>query len=105
MCALPVASKASVRLHPLAEQEALAAYRWYAERNALVADIFVIELDAAMDLIAESPRRWPRIGRRYRRFVLGRFPFNVVYMLRRECVEVIALAHHRRRPGYWVGRS
>jgi plasmid stabilization system protein ParE len=100
-----VASKVLVRLHPLAEQEALAAFRWYEERNALVARILVIEFEAAMDHIAESPGRWPRISGRYRRFVLGRFPFSIVYMLRDGCVEVIALAHHRRRPGYWIGRT
>jgi plasmid stabilization system protein ParE len=99
-----VASKPAVRLHPLAEEEVLAAFRWYEERNALVARILAIEVEAAMDLIRESPGRWPRISGRYRRFVLGRFPFSVVYMLRGGCVEVIALAHHRRRPGYWVGR-
>lgn len=100
-----MANEPPVRLHPLAEQEALAAFRWYEERNALVARIFVIELEAAIDHIAESPRRWPRLGARYRRFVLGRFPFSIVYMLRGECVEVVAIAHHRRRPGYWLGRS
>lgn len=100
-----MASKVPVRFHPLAEQEALAAFRWYEERNALVAKILVIELEAAMDLIAESPGRWPRISGRYRRFVVGRFPFSIVYMLRDGYVEVIALAHHRRRPGYWVGRT
>ena len=50
-----MASKIPVRLHPLAEQEALAAFRWYEERNALVAKILLIEFEAAMDLIAESP--------------------------------------------------
>jgi len=94
-----VASKIPVRLHPLAEQEALAAFRWYEERNALVARILLIEFEAAMGLIAESPNRWPRIGGRYRRFVLGRFPFSIVYMLRDECVEVLALGASRREIG------
>jgi len=100
-----VASKPTVRLHPLAEQELHAALRWYEERNELVAQILVIEFEAALDLITESPARWPRISRRCRRFVLGRFPFSIVYMLRGGCIEVIALAHHRRRPGYWGART
>jgi plasmid stabilization system protein ParE len=100
-----VASKPSVKLHPLAEQELLTALRWYEERNELVAKILVIEFEDALDLIKESPGRWPRISRRCRRLVLGRFPFSIVYMLRGGCIEVIALAHQRRRPGYWVGRS
>jgi plasmid stabilization system protein ParE len=95
-----VASKVPVRLHPLAEHEAVAAFRWYEERNALVARILLIEFEAAMDLIAESPNRWPRIGGRYRRFVLGRFPFSIVYMLRDECVEVLALGASRREIGH-----
>jgi plasmid stabilization system protein ParE len=91
-----------VRLHPRAEAEARAAYRWYAERNELVAEAFYVELDAAISRIAETPHRWPRILGRFRRFLLGRFPFSLIYIEQPDCIEVIAIAHHRRRPRYWL---
>jgi plasmid stabilization system protein ParE len=93
-----------VRLHPLAEDDASAAYSWYLERNPIIAEIFFVELNSAMDRIAQNPRRWPRIGGSYRRYLLGRFPYSVVYQERPQLIEVVAVAHHRRLPGYWARR-
>lgn len=90
-----------LRFHPGAEEEAQQARSWYAERSASAADAFLAELDAAMSAISEAPLRWPRIHGGYRRFPLRNFPFGIVYAVRADCVEVMAVAHDRRRPGYW----
>ena len=103
--ALPVASRLPLRLHPSAAAEARGAYRWYRQRNPLLAEIFLMEVEKAMEWIAAAPHSWPQYRGSYRRFVLGRFPFSVVYQLRDESLEVLAVAHHRRRPGYWQTRE
>jgi toxin ParE1/3/4 len=41
---------------------------------------------------------------RFRRYLLHKFPFSVVYFERSDFIEVIAVAHHRRKPGYWWKR-
>ena len=94
-----------IRLHPLAADEAEVARSWYFERNGDAASEFLAELNAAMTAISEAPGRWPRLDIRYRRFLLRHFPFSVVYLPLADRVEVIAIAHHRRRPGYWRDRS
>ena len=48
-----------------------------------------------------NPRTWPRYGGRARRYVFPRYPFSLVYILRDDDVEIVAVAHGRRRPGYW----
>lgn len=53
--------------------------------------------DPGMRRVAEVPR----IYGTYRRFPLQTFPFSIVYAVRRDFVEVIAVAHYRRKPGYW----
>jgi plasmid stabilization system protein ParE len=95
---------AAVRLHPLAADEAKSAHQWYTDRSIAAAEEFLNELDAAMAAIANTPNRWPRVHDRYRRFLLHKFPFSIVYIQRQDFVEVIAVAHHRRRPGYWKRR-
>jgi plasmid stabilization system protein ParE len=97
-------AKRLIRFHPLAADEADSARLWYFERNPQISQLFLDALDAAVDSIADSPRRWPRVQGKYRRYVLRSFPFSVVYVERSESVEVIAVAHHRRRPGYWRKR-
>lgn len=39
-----------------------------------------------------------------RRFLLPDFPFDLVYLEEHDKIIVLALAHHRRRPGYWKTR-
>jgi len=95
---------AAVRFHPAAAQEAESAYDWYAARNPAAAHGFLEELRHAVAAVAENPRTWPRYGDRARRYVFPRFPFSLVYLLRGDDVEVIAVAHGRRRPGYWQSR-
>jgi plasmid stabilization system protein ParE len=94
----------SIRFHPLAADEAEAARVWYLARNPTVAAAFSRELIAAIEIIAEAPSRWPRLYDRFRRYLLHRFPFSVVYLEQKDGIEVIAVAHHRRKPGYWKQR-
>jgi plasmid stabilization system protein ParE len=90
----------AVRFHPLAQEEAEGAYAWYAERNLAAANLFLDELDTAVARVREAPHRWPRIRQDIRRYVFRKFPFSLVYRVRSYAVEVIAVAHHRRRPEY-----
>jgi plasmid stabilization system protein ParE len=90
--------------HPDAVAEARGAARWYRERNADASGAFLTELERALLRIAEAPERWPAIESGRRRFVLRRFPFSIVYRVQSDQVEVLAVAHGRRRPGYWRDR-
>jgi len=39
-----------------------------------------------------------------RRALLPRFPYAVIFMDLGEHIRVLAVAHAKRRPGYWLGR-
>jgi plasmid stabilization system protein ParE len=94
----------AVRFHPAAAQEVESTYEWYAARDVSAAHGFREELRQAVDVVAESPQTWPRYGRRARRYVFPRYPFSLVYIVRGDVIEVVAVAHGRRRPGYWRSR-
>ncbi|MCE7902468.1 MAG: type II toxin-antitoxin system RelE/ParE family toxin [Gammaproteobacteria bacterium PRO9] len=94
-----------VRFHPAAAEEVENARSWYAERNASVAAAFRAELDRAILAISGNPLRWPRSYDSYRRFPMRAFPFNIIYAARPDFVEVMAVAHYRRKPGYWISRQ
>jgi plasmid stabilization system protein ParE len=93
-----------VEVHPQAVAEARAAEDWYRSRSPLAARAFVRELDAAIEMLSESPDRWPRFAAGTRRFLMHRFPFIVVYRTVDETIEIVAVAHAMRRPGYWLTR-
>lgn len=93
-----------VGLHPEAIAEAAATATWYRERSESAALAFLKEFDRAIDRIAAAPGRWPKYVGGTRRFLMHRFPFSVVYRIEGEAIQVLAVAHARRRPGYWKGR-
>jgi len=90
--------------HPEAVAEARGAASWYRDRNPDAAKAFLTEFERALLRIAEAPKRWPAIESGRRRFVLRRFPFSIVYRVQSGRVEVLAVVHGRRRPGYWRDR-
>ena len=94
----------SVVFHPEALQEAEAATVWYARRSPRAAEEYLHELERAIDEIVSAPGRWPTFDLETRRILLRRFPYQVVYRETSQVIEVIAVAHGRRRPGYWRGR-
>lgn len=96
--------RSALRLHAEARAEVLAAQSWYWERSAGVADAFLLELEHALDEIAESPDTWPSYLHNTRRFVLHRFPYLVVYRRKGQGIQIVAVAHAKRRPGYWIAR-
>lgn len=94
----------AVEFHPLAADEAQAAERRYREQNETASGRFQRELDRAIGRISEQPDVGsPYLGNT-RRVLLRRFPFFVVYRVRGGDLEIVAVAHARRRPGYWRAR-
>jgi plasmid stabilization system protein ParE len=93
-----------IDVHPEAVVEARAAAQWYRERSALAADAFLVELDRAVQRIAENPEMYPNYVRSTRRYLLQRFPFYLVYREIGGKLEIVAIAHGRRKPGYWKKR-
>jgi plasmid stabilization system protein ParE len=94
----------AIEIHSSALAELKSAMLWYMERNEVAAHNFAAEIDRALDLVIEAPGRWPAGERATRKFVLRRFPFAVIYRETEKAVQVIAVAHGHRRPGYWKGR-
>ena len=95
------------RLHFLEEayEELGAAYEWYAQRSHRAAAAFLREVDRGIRLIVESPDLWPHFEGEVRRCVLRAYPYSILYRQAGTAIQVIAVAHDRRRPGYWRRRS
>jgi toxin ParE1/3/4 len=97
-------ARKTVEFHEEAAREYLAAFDWYLERNELVASRLAEQVTNAIELIADAPQRWPHYAHHTRKFVLRRFPFLVVYRELANVIQILAIAHAHRRPGYWKTR-
>lgn len=87
-----------------ARQDLQEAAAWYRERNASVAERFVAEVERTFELIERFPATgaWiPAVPGPARRLPVNGFPYHVVFEEFLDRIEVLAVAHDRRRPGYW----
>jgi plasmid stabilization system protein ParE len=86
----------------------VAAARWYERHRAGLGSDFLAAVDTAVATIAEAPgigSPVPGISDpTIRRLPLRRFPYHVVYLEFPDRLQILAFAHDRRRPAYWVGR-
>ena len=95
----------SVEFHDDAVAEYDAVFDWYLERSPDAALKFDAEMDRALAQIAEAPRRWASAAHLTRRFLLRRFPFVLIYREQPPgSIQVVAVAHTSRKPGYWKQR-
>lgn len=96
----------NLRLHRLAVDEIDREVDRYEAIQVGLGVALEDEIDAALDLIS----RFPEIGAPWKHrtdrrvFVLTRYPFTLPYQILENEVVVLALAHMRKRPGYWLRR-
>jgi plasmid stabilization system protein ParE len=90
-----------VEFDPAAEAEISSALHWYASRSKRAAAGFVREVDRAVTLIASGPELWPEYDSNTRRYSLRKYPYSIIYRQTADIVQIVAVAHHRRKPGYW----
>lgn len=94
-----------ISYHPEAKDEMREAARFYENRREGLGDTFLAAIDAANEQLKAHPHRWPFIHEPYRRILVDRFPYAVVYRIGKSMVRVIAVAHGKRRPLYWLDRT
>lgn len=97
---------AEVRIGEEAEAEYSEALAWYQARSARAANGFESAFADALERIGQSPEQFPACDEEgYRFAMLNRYPYSLIYRSVGVVVQVVAVAHARRRPGYWLGRA
>ena len=97
----------SLRIHSLASLELTEAVRWYESKRAGLGGELLDEFSASITQLTLNPESGNPISadQKTRRSLVTRFPYQVVYRARPSEIVVVALAHLKRRPGYWKHRD
>jgi toxin ParE1/3/4 len=90
--------------HPQTRVESQEAVDWYRRRSRTAALEFRDELKSALLRLRKNPLTGSPYLYGTRRVVLDRFPFSLVYRERLNDIQIVAIAHAKRRPGYWAKR-
>ncbi|MCG8417971.1 MAG: type II toxin-antitoxin system RelE/ParE family toxin [Proteobacteria bacterium] len=92
-----------VTFHKLAKRELVEAIRFYGESgrgNALLQHV-----RGTILRLRRFPKSAPCIRGPIRRAVLTKFPYNLLYSIEGDYIHILAIAHQRRDPMYWVDRE
>jgi toxin ParE2 len=94
----------NVRLLPEAEREIADAAEWYDGEHTGLGDDFLQSLRECRKAIGAFPESGSpgELGTHVRQ--IKRFPYSLVYQIRRSEIVVAAVAHQSRRPDYWHER-
>lgn len=95
----------SYRFHRAALAEHLDQVAFYESRQPGLGADYLEEFDGLMARVVQNAQAYPAIGSSaLRRAGMRRFPFHVIYLVHDMQIVIVAIAHHRRRPAYWVER-
>lgn len=91
--------------HPDVVDEIKSSYDWYESQADGLGENLLSELESAFEAIVELPDTWPKFKKEFRRFLLSKFPFSVIYRSIDNSIYVVAVMHNSRKPGYWLTRT
>ena len=82
-------------------QEAIAYYN--AQSEGLGYE-FAAEIKRTLERIVQYPEAWYRLSRRTHRCRTNRFPYGIVYQVKKDTLLVVAVMHLSREPETWRSR-
>lgn len=87
-----------------ATEELIEAAIWYEAKESGLGVRFRDEIARVVNRIAEDPLLWRERASGYRRVNCPVFPYYIPYFIREQKIIIAAIAHDRRKPGYWQNR-
>ena len=90
--------------HQAASKEIVETTAYYEGELPGLGAGFIAEVEKVVAVLCDQPNIGQRVGEEFRRIHLARFPYSLIYSIESERIWVVAVAHHRRRPGYWQER-
>ena len=93
-----------IRFHPEAESEVIDAAVWYEAQQTTLGKRFITSVQDALNRIELNPELYPIVESDVRRCLTSTFPFGVLFRVRLDMLQIMAVMHLSRHPDYWKNR-
>lgn len=93
-----------IRFLASARLELLAETSYYSESGTGTGEKFAHAVEEALSQVQQFPLSGSSGPSATRTVMVKGFPFSIFYLENDAEIVVVALAHHSRRPGYWIDR-
>lgn len=87
-----------------AHEDLVEAIAHYSLQRAGLGLEFAAEVKRTIGRIVQFPEAWPLLSRRSRRCRTSRFPYGVIYQVRKDAIVVVAVMHLAQEPNSWKSR-
>lgn len=91
--------------HPAARAELLASIRYYEAQKSGLGRRFLESVTEAIPRIEAHPNMYRAVAGTWRQCRVPRFPFGIIYRVKRGNIEIVAVMHLHRDPGYGRNRT
>jgi len=93
-----------VIFHTEADAEVTEVAMYYEKKSEGLGFSFLMELNRCLEQIIANPKSCQHVSKEIRRKPFKRFPYSLLYAIAPDRIQVVAVAHQKRRPNYWHGR-
>ncbi len=95
----------SVEFAPEAKDEFFNAIQYYEDCKNGLGNRFRLAIETAIQNILSSPFTYRILKAPFRRYLVSGFPYSVIYSIEPKHIYIIAVAHNKRKPLFWLKRS
>ncbi len=93
-----------IRFLEIAQIELDEAIAYYNYEMPGLGEVFLTDVLNSLDRIGKFPEAWQICSKRTRRCQTRRFPYGIMYQIRKDEILVVAIANLHRKPDYWKDR-
>jgi plasmid stabilization system protein ParE len=79
-------------------------FEWYYSRSVDAAERFLQQIDATAQRVRKAPLQFPVSRFGCRAAVIDVFPYVLYFTIGVDTITIVAVAHAKQMPGYFVGR-
>jgi hypothetical protein len=91
--------------HTLAQQEYLEQVKYYATIQHKLGGLFIEYMQQTIDSICSNPQQYIVETNNIRKAIVDKFPFYILFDVNNNTVRILAIAHFKREPKYWMSRK
>jgi plasmid stabilization system protein ParE len=92
-------------VRPEAEADMEDGFDWYEERLPGLGSDFLLNVDATFHSIIRNPLQFPVVHKNIHRALTRRFPYQILFLIEKHRIVVLAVFHSKRSPNRWRKRT
>lgn len=95
---------AKINFDPEAKKEIKEAAEYYENCQKGLGRKFLVVIERAVENVSSNPLMYGKINGNFRRCLVHKFPYGIIYTIAKDEIYVAAVMHLKRKPGYWISR-